>query len=1739
MYRQRRVVRPSAHETTRRVWEPLVVLGVGFLLVAQTLAPMAAIAATIQTDLFVYQNGDTVTVTGDGFGATETVDLFTTDPAATVVDHGAATTDSAGGFSFQFSLNAIVGGLYTVTATGETSGLSASTQFDPPSLSVNPPTSFAFPQTGVGISSAGHSFTVTNASGAQKANNVTVTSTNNVDFSITPTTLGDIDQGQSVPFTVTFKPQTFGSKSATITVAAGNNGPNPTATVSATTPNARSTQTTVACSPSSAPIGAASTCTATVMDNGSGGKTTPTGSVSWTASPTGQGSFSAPTCALSGSGASSTCAVNYTPTSPTGSRTITATYADHGDHSGSNGSATLTVTSTLTATSLSVAVASGPYGGTANLSATLTAGGSGVGGKSIAFTLNGNSVGPATTNGSGVATLSGATLASINVGTYSSGVGASFAGDSSYSSSSATNTLTVDTAPLTATVSGSQVYGGSPSFTAVYSGFVNGQNSSVVTGSLSCSTNANASSAVGGGYTISNCSGLSAANYTIGYSYGTLTVNPAGLTATVSGSQVYGGSPSYTAVYSGFVNGQNSSVVTGSLSCSTNANASSAVGGGYTISNCSGLSAANYTIGYSYGTLTVNPAGLTATVSGSQVYGGSPSYTAVYSGFVNGQNSSVVTGSLSCSTNANASSPVGGGYTTSSCSGLSAANYTIGYAYGTLTVTPAGLTATVSGSQVYGGSPSYTAVYSGFVNGQNSSVVTGSLSCSTNADASSPVGGGYTISGCSGLSSANYSITYVNGTLTVTPAGLTATADPKSKVYGAGNPSLTYTITGFVNGDLASVVSGTAICTTTATLSSGVGGYPISCTQGSLSATNYNFSFVGGTLTVGPATLTVTANDKNREYGDSDPSFDATITGFKNGQTLTTSGVTGTASCSSTATMTSPVADYSITCTIGDLSSDNYSFTFALGTLHVTQAVLVVTANDKTRQYGDANPGFDATITGFKNGEKLASSGVRGSPACFTSATPASPVHDGPYAIHCVTGSLAAHNYSFSFINGWLTVTPAPLVITADDKTKPYGAELPVLTVTYSGFVNGEDAGSLTTEPAIATSATVSSHVAGSPYSIGASGAVDTNYTFSYAAGTLSVTPVTLTITANNQTKAYGAALPALTVSYLGLVNGDTSATFSSAPNTAPAITTTAHADSHVAGNPYSITASRAADSDYTISYVAGTLTVTPVWLTITADDQTKAYGAALPALTASYAGFTNGDAAASLTAPPTLSTPATAASHVAGNPFLITATGAVDNDYTISYVDGTLTVTPVTLTITADSKVKAYGAALPALIASYSGFVNGDTPASLTTLPTLTANATSASHVADRPYSITVSGAFDTDYTISYVAGTLTVTPVGLTITADNKTKAYGAAPVLTASYSGFVNGEAPGSLTTLPTLSTTATASSHVSGSPYAITAAGAVDADYTISYVTGALTVTPVGLTITADSKNKAYGAALPALTASYAGLVNGDTPASMATAPMLTTTATAASHVAGNPYSITVSAAVDTDYTISYVPGTLTVTPAPLTITAQNKTMVLNAAALPVLTVSYNAFVNGDTPASLTAQPSISTNATTASPIGTYSITASAAVDSDYAITYAPGTLSVVFASSTTSCGGVVGRTVLQPVNPDSSSVFKAGSTVPIKFRVCDANGNPVGGAVSVVKVGIDGHADPIVYNTVSNVGPVDETVVSTTPDADFRWDASGQQFIFNLNTKNLKAGVHYFYRIDLIDGTSIYYDFGVK
>ncbi len=201
-----------------------------------------------------------------------------------------------------------------------------------------------------------------------------------------------------------------------------------------------------------------------------------------------------------------------------------------------------------------------------------------------------------------------------------------------------------------------------------------------------------------------------------------------------------------------------------------------------------------------------------------------------------------------------------------------------------------------------------------------------------------------------------------------------------------------------------------------------------------------------------------------------------------------------------------------------------------------------------------------------------------------------------------------------------------------------------------------------------------------------------------------------------------------------------------------------------------------------------------------------------------------------------------------------------------------------------------------------------------------------------------------DSNFTFSNDSATLAVSPAPLTITADSKSMVYGGTlPVLTASYSGFVNGDSAASLATLPTLSTTATAGSHVGA--YAITASGASDPNYTISYISGTLSIAPAALTITANNASMVYGGALPTLTASYFGFVNGDTVASLTTRPTLNTTATATS-LPGS-YSVTANGAVDPNYTITYVSGSLTI---------QSGIYILNATASGALSLSGNAQLN---------------------------------------------------------------------------------------------------------------------------------------------------------------------------------------
>jgi hypothetical protein len=1322
---------------------------------------------------------------------------------------------------------------------------------------------------------------------------------------------------------------------------------------------------------------------------------------------------------------------------------------------------------------------------------------------------------------SGAPTLSTTATSTSGVGSYSITVSSGTLSASNYNFTFVGGTLLVVPAQLTLTVAAddkTMVYGSTvPALTDTISGFVNGDTSSVVSGAPSLSTTATSASGVGS-YPIDVSLGtLSAANYTFAFIDGTLTVTPAILFVTADNkTMVYGATvPTLTDTITGFVNGDTASVVSGAASLSTTATSASDVGNYAITVGLGTLTAANYHFAFANASpfvnasLSVTPATLkVSAVSTSMVYGSKvPTLTDTITGFVNGDASSVVSGTALLSTTATSASGVGNYPITAAVGSLRAANYSFTFANATLSIIPATLTVAADNKTMVFGStvPALTYTITGFVNGDTASVVSGTASIGTTATSTSAVGSYGIGVGRGTLHAANYTfpnsnIYFIFGTLFVVPANLTLTvsADDKTMVYGSTVPALTDTITGFVADDTASVVSGAASLSTTATSASPVGSYPIDVSLGTLSAANYTFTLVDGTLTVVPATLTVTADDQTMVYGATVPALTDTITGFVNGDTA--SVVSGFASLSTNATSASAVGNHSITVTPGTLSAENYTFAVVRGTMAVTPATLTVTADDKTMVYGATVPTLTDTITGFVNGDT--SGVVSGAPDLSTAATSASGV--GNYAIAVTQNTLSAENYTFDFVNGTLSVTPAPLTVTADFQTMVYGATVPSLTDTISGFVNGDTSSVVSGAASLSTAANSTSGVGN--YNITpAQGTLSAaNYSFAFVNGALVVTPATLTVTADDKTMVFGATVPALTDTFTGFVNGDTASVVSGAAS----LSTAATSASAVGDYPIDVAYGTLNAANYIFAFVDGTLSVLPatLTLTVTADDKTMVYGATVPTLTDTITGFVNGDTASVVSGAADLSTTATSASGVGSYPIDVSLGTLSAANYTFVFVDGTLTVTPAPLTITANDQTMTYGGALPTLTASYSGFVNGDTSASLTTAPTVTAPATN--HVGTYTGAIVASGAADPNYTISYVAGTLTVTPAPLTITANNQTMTYGGTlPTLTASYSGFVNGDTSATFSTSPNVApaVTAPATDHVGTYPGVIVASGASDPDYTISYMAGTLTVTPAPLTITANDQTMTYGGTLPALTLTYTGLVNGDTPATFSTSPNVApmVTAPATNHVGTYTGVIVASGASDPDYTISYVPGTLTVTPAPLTITANNQTMTYGG-TLPTLTVSYAGLVNGDSPATLSTSANVAPTVTAPATnhVGTYTgvIVASGASDPDYTISYAAGTLTVtpatltVTADNKTKVYGAANPSLTDTttgfVNGDTASVVSGAATL----TTTATSTSPVGTYPIVVGIGTLNAANytfTVVNGTLTVISPAALVVLDPT------------------------------------------------
>jgi len=186
-------------------------------------------------------------------------------------------------------------------------------------------------------------------------------------------------------------------------------------------------------------------------------------------------------------------------------------------------------------------------------------------------------------------------------------------------------------------------------------------------------------------------------------------------------------------------------------------------------------------------------------------------------------------------------------------------------------------------------------------------------------------------------------------------------------------------------------------------------GYALSGTD----AGNYNLLAQpsGMTADITKALLNAIADNKTRTYGSQNPEFTLTYTGFIGGETIqdiTTPSIT----CSATAS--SKAGDYEITLSGG--SASNYNLTLSNGKLQITKAALAVTAENKTRLFGSANPTFTMTYNGFVNNETAQT--LEAQPVASTTANTTSV--PGEYPIVASGGS--SDNYTLSYNNGNLTV---------------------------------------------------------------------------------------------------------------------------------------------------------------------------------------------------------------------------------------------------------------------------------------------------------------------------------------------------------------------------------------------------------------------------------------------------------------------------------------------------------------------------------------------------------------------------------------------------------------------------------------------------------------------------------------------------------------------------------------------
>jgi gliding motility-associated-like protein len=888
----------------------------------------------------------------------------------------------------------------------------------------------------------------------------------------------------------------------------------------------------------------------------------------------------------------------------------------------------------------------------------------------------------------------------------------------------------------------------------------------------------------------------------------------------------------------------------------------------------------------------------------------------------------------------------------------------------------------------------------------------------TTAQKGSNAGGTYPVSLGIGVADLdNYQIVYTPADLTVTKAAQIITFPdlPETVTYGdpdfapgaasnayaglpAGQLSVEYSVSNpsgteviAVSADRRTIIVKNAGTATVTAIQNGDG--------------NYNAATpVSRTVMVNKARLNVRAANASREYGDPNPGLAVEFTsGFRNNDTK--NSLTNIPQAISDATASTPAGNYPIRVVAGE--EKNYTYITAAGVLDITRAKLRLYANSVTRAFNTGNPEFTYTCAGLKNGENPGLV-LNPQPSLVCAAGQSTP--PGNYPIEISGG--AAVNYEITGRTpGTLTISNKPFItVTVGNASKIYGDDNPSeYTVTYSGFIDGDDESVIDTRPVVSTDAGNRSGVGS--YPVMAGGAQDGKYNFTYIAGALTVLKAPLTATVANAQKIYGTPDPAFAFNYVGWKNNDDESVLTAKPK---ASRVAGEDNNNVGYAIYKTECGSAANYEITCSDAEGILFILPADQNITGFDL-------LPVKTYKDNPFVLAAEASSGLAV-SYTSDNTDVAEMSGNRVIIRGAGtarikvsqAGNHNYNAAPdAEQTLTVNRVKQTID--------------FTLTPNRITYGDRPSVALSAKTYTGGT------VQEGLPVTYAGS---DENIAGITGnTLTVKGAGtVTVTAvqegdSNHEPAESVSQILIIEkarpeiqiprFTDITYGDPPIPVNAATSAGLPVTCSvddekiAVVDGSYLKIVGAGTANItfvcegnnNYTDSRTTVPFTVKKATLVITAENKIRQQGRENPAFTFSYSGFVAGDDETVLSAMPVAECTANAGSP-AGSVHPITVSGAEATNYRMEYREGRLTVTGKPVlqvsVVPAEREYGENNPAPF---ILQYSGFEPGDTEDDIDVKPVAVCNADAASPAGPYPVSVSGGKDPDYEFEYTNGRLTV--------------------------------------------------------------------------------------------------------------------------------------